>query len=76
MNSISRKMFNYENCFWLLVALLVDHKIVRQYKFDNHRPGFNCLVADLQSFNQPEIVFEAVGGLFDRLQKMFQDAGS
>ncbi|MQS90359.1 IS110 family transposase [Companilactobacillus mishanensis] len=43
------------------VAILVDSKAVKQFKIDNDLIGFGRLESDLNSFINPEVVFEATG---------------
>ena len=55
------------------LAILVNGEKVHGYTIPNDAIGFNRLLGDLKTVHQPEIVFEATGVYYRRLQAFFED---
>ncbi len=57
------------------VAMLVNGDKVHGYTMPNDSIGFNRLLGDLKTVQNPEIVFEATGVYSRRLQAFLEDNG-
>ena len=57
------------------VAIVIDQTMFKETKLPLNRGGFRKLEEALQSFNNPEVVFEATGVYSRRLQRFLDDLG-
>lgn len=57
------------------VAIVIDQTMFKETKLPLNRDGFRKLEEALQSFNNPEVVFEATGVYSRRLQRFLDDLG-
>lgn len=55
------------------VAIVIDQAMFREMKLPLNRDGFKKLEEALQSFSNPEVVFEATGVYSRRLQRFLDD---
>ena len=56
------------------VAILVNGEKVHGYTILNNTIGFNRLLGDLKTVHNPEIIFEATGVYYRRLQAFLEDS--
>ena len=56
------------------VAILVNGEKVHGYTILNDAIGFNRLLGDLKTVHNPEIIFEATGVYYRRLQAFLEDS--
>ena len=56
------------------VAILVNGEKVHGYTILNDTIGFNRLLGDLKTVHNPEIIFEATGVYYRRLQAFLEDS--
>ena len=56
------------------VAILVNSKKINGYTILNDAIGFNRLLGDLKTVHNPEIIFEATGIYYRRLQAFLEDS--